>query len=145
MESRKSSAIGELAWSGTLKSHLITVEVLERRFLTIILGKTQRYSSDKLLQKLKIFVIKQLFYYNVTAKYFIMKYPFNQPSHPMIQEIEETIWFLKSESLGKTSFSFNVRRIFNFLPQIRNVCCMNFSLFENVVVSFVTIMFWLQF
>ncbi|KAG5896755.1 hypothetical protein JTB14_031735 [Gonioctena quinquepunctata] len=54
---------GILIWSAAPKTHLHTLEVMQRRFLKLVHDKNLRYPTDILYAEMKILDIRQLYYF----------------------------------------------------------------------------------
>lgn len=114
---------GILGWGGVAKSHLSALEVLQKRFLKIILSKNYRYSSDLLYKEAKVFDLRQIFYFQVTVKQHYQKQLAVLPSHSYdTRQKNKYVHPLMLKTIGQRSYSYLAPKLYNTVPEeIRNV------------------------
>lgn len=105
------------AWGGALKTHIRPLEVLQRRFLRILLSRDWLYPSDDLYLEANVFDIRQLFYLSVTMEYHCGEIFSSLPSHSY--ETRRRLFTLPrvQRCVGQRSFSYIAPRLYNSIPR----------------------------
>lgn len=107
-----------LGWGSILKTHLKSVEILQKRFFKIILNKNITYPSNQLLDDIEIFDIRQNYFYNVCIYMFKNKHVLHLPAHGYSTRqklCNFTVQFMQ-KAIGQRSINFLGPKIFSSLP-----------------------------
>lgn len=109
---------GILGWGGVLNNHLKSVETLQKRFFKIILNKSIVYPSDQLLDEIKIFDIRQHYFYTVCIHTYRNKHILRLPDHDYNTRQKSHNFVVKfmQKTIGQRSLSFLGPKIFSSLP-----------------------------
>lgn len=109
---------GITAWGGALKTHLNQLEVIQRRFLKLILHKNSRYNSNSLYRELKVMDIRQLFYLCVNMRYHFQKNKAEIPNHEHnTRNRNKHIIPLVTKSKTQRAYSYISIKMYNSLPE----------------------------
>lgn len=109
---------GIVCWGNALKTHILKLEVLQKRFLKTILGKDPRYPSDSLFLEAHVFDIRQLYYFSVTMKYRCGEKSSSLPVHSYETRGRKLFILPRVQKcVGQRSFSYTAPRLYNFIPQ----------------------------
>lgn len=127
-----------IGWGGALKTHLRSLEVIQRKFLRLILNKPFRYSSNKLYEESGIFDLRQLFFKTLVLTQYKEKSKLNKPSHEYITRTKTRYVIPKKmKNVGQRSYSFLGPTAFNFLPDIIKTS-RSFAQLKKLVNLFIT-------
>lgn len=107
---------GLTSWGSALKTHMYPLEILQKRFLKIILKRPFIYPSDLLYKEANVLDVRQLYFFETTCRYHYKKhlliknlsYSFRRQPHqiPKMQK-----------SVGQRSFTYTAPKFFNSLPE----------------------------
>lgn len=114
---------GIIAWGGVSKTNLNPLNILQKRFLKIILSKEPTYPSTLLYSEAQVFSARQLYFYNLNLRYHCTKSVSTLPTYQYTtrQKDRHRIPFM-TKSIGQRSFHFLAPRTYNSLPkEIRNI------------------------
>lgn len=108
---------GIIAWGGALNRHMLILEIMQKKFLKILLGKSQLFSSNRLFEESKIPDLKQLFFIKSVSETYLE----NNIQLISVQETRQTSLRSKyvpkmNTTTGQRSWSFLGPRCFNKLP-----------------------------
>lgn len=104
-------------WGAALRTHINPLEILQKRFLKLLMSKNQRYPSDQLYTESGFMDVRQLFYFHVGVKYYltgnknynIHSYNTRAPKYLILPSIKK--------SLSQRSFCFISKKIYNSIPE----------------------------
>lgn len=105
-------------WGGVSKTHLLPLEVIQRKFLKVLLNKPPRYSSDLLYEESGVFDIRQLFYKSLVLYQYKERGDLLRSSHDYItRNRNKYITPFASKSIGQRSYKYLGPTVFNSLPE----------------------------
>lgn len=107
-----------IGWGGVRKTHLRPLEIIQRKFLKIMLNKPSLYPSDMLYEETQLLDIRQLFYKTLVLNQYKEIEKLRRPSHNHItrnRNIYLTPFAYKS--IGQRSYHFLGPTVFNTLPE----------------------------
>lgn len=120
---------GILSWGAAVKHHLQPLEVLQKRFLKLMLHKKNTYPSDEIYLEANLLDVRQLFYYNSIIKYHFTNKEQNEMSHEYnTRKQNRYLPPFMTKSIGQRSQAFLAPKLYNTLPQYIKSC--NFSIFS---------------
>lgn len=128
---------GIIAWGSAVKDHLKKLEIIQKLFLKIILGKPSFFPSNDLFNEAKILDLRQLYFYTVVLYQFHNRNTLIQPvhSHATRQKLKYISPFC-DKSIGQRSFIFLAPKLYSELPEnIRNLT--NCHIFKKHSKSFI--------
>lgn len=114
---------GIIGWGGVAKTHLISLESIQKKFLKIMLSKNLQYPSDLLYKEAQIFDLRQLFYFHLNIKQHNRKHlailrNYNYDT----RQKDKYLYPLMSKTIGQRSYEFLAPKLYNTVPKdIRNV------------------------
>lgn len=125
-----------IVWGCTLQTHLQPLEVLQKRFLKIMLKRPYRYPSNSLFVEANVMNLKQFFYYNINIKFHTNKQLFNLPDHPYSTRKKHLHTVPRTQkSIGQRSYLYLGPKLYNTLPV--DIKCNTLSLFKNNLKKFI--------
>lgn len=108
---------GILAWGAAAKNHIRPLEILQKRFLKLMLHQKLTYPSDLVYSDAKIFDIRQLFYFTSNVKYHITKK--NPPIHDYnTRNKHQYLPPFMAKTIGQRSFVFLGPKLYNTVPEV---------------------------
>lgn len=109
---------GISAWGCLSKTHIHSLEVLQKRFLKIIYSKRRTYPSDLLYEESGILDVRQLFAQNIICHYHQNKTKNQIVSHryDTRQRGNYLVPFMK-KALGQKSYEFVAPKLYNDIPK----------------------------
>lgn len=110
---------GILAWGGLADIHLNQLEVLQKRFLKIMLKKGFLYPTNLLYEESKIMDLRQLYFFQLIVYHY--KNRFNLPvvDHPYLTRARERVDAktpFSAKKIGQRCHVFLSPRCYNILP-----------------------------
>lgn len=126
-----------VVWGGALKTHIQPLEVLQKRFLKVILSKESRFSSNQLFIGANVFDIQQLYYLCINTKYHCHKQTFLLPDHDYNTRQKNLHLLPKMQkTIGQRSFAYIAPKMYNTIPNfIKEIS--NTVLFKKKLKSFI--------
>lgn len=108
---------GILGWGGVSKTYLRPLEVIQKRFLRLIMDKLARYPSSLLYSESQIFDIRQLFFKNINLRQFSEKKELRTLSHDYnTRQQHKFVCPMMYKSIGQKSYKYLGPKLFNTLP-----------------------------
>lgn len=108
---------GIIAWGGALKAHMILLEVMQKKFLRILLSKSQLHPSTLLFEESKLPDVRQLFFAKCVLESYLNNSTETIPSHQTRQTVKRRMYVPKmNTTTGQRSWNFLGPRCFNNLP-----------------------------
>ena len=117
VESRLSYGI--LGWGGALNIHLSSLEIVQKRFIKIMLSKPAIYSTDLLFSESRLFDVKQLFFLHIVINQYRNRNNLQLLSHAYPTRAKSNLQAKIPDSvktIGQRSHNFLSPRLYNFLP-----------------------------
>ena len=137
VESRLSYGI--LGWGGVADCHLKQLEVIQKKFLKIMLNKENTYPSNLLYTEAQILNIRKLYILSIAIKQFRTKTNLTYINHPYMTRLktnDSVKTTTASKSITQKSYSFLAPRLHNYLPsEIKNI--QNLNLFKKKIKVFI--------
>lgn len=118
VESRLSYGI--IGWGGVAKCHLKKLEVLQKKFLKLMLHRNMNYSSDLLFVETKILDLRQIYFYKIVIDQFRNKNKLLYVNHNYITRNKSNISVkttFSSKTIGQRGYQHTSARLYNFLPK----------------------------
>lgn len=114
---------GILGWGGVTRTHLNSLEILQRRFLRIILNREALCASDQLYKDTNILDCRQLFFLQACNTQFMTKHSLKTGTHKYgTRQREDIILPFMFKSIGQRSFNYLGPKVLNlFLKNTDNV------------------------
>lgn len=109
---------GIIAWGGVLKTHLLPLENLQKRFFKIILRKPRMYPSEKLSLEIKLFDLRQTYFYNVSTYMYQNPIQFEAAQYCRYDTRTRNTFLvpLMKKTVGQRSFIYLGPKMINSLP-----------------------------
>lgn len=129
---------GIAGWGGVAKTHLMNLEILQKKFLKMILKKSNTYPSDMLFSESKIMDIRQLFFYRLIIKQNANKSSLLQINHQYDTRKHNQIFMLPfmKKTIGQRSYNFLASKCFSILPK-QLVYERNINVFKKLLKKFI--------
>lgn len=124
---------GIIGWGGAAKCHQKKLDVLQKKFLKIMLNKNNTYPSDLLFSEAKILDLRQIYFHKIVIDQFKNKNKLSYIDHKYFtrnksNDIAKTI--LSSKTIGQRGYHHVSTRLYNSLPKhIKDIS--NMSLFKK--------------
>lgn len=107
-----------LGWGGVVKTYLAPLEILQKRFLKLIMNKELTYPTDLLYKESKVLDIRQLYYFNINLKYHSTKSHASLSIHTYnTRQRNRYIIPFMQKTLGQRSYIFLAPRAYNTVPK----------------------------
>lgn len=112
-----------LGWGGVAKTHLYALELLQKRFLRLMLHKDNRYPSELLYLEARLFDIRQIFYFSVNMKKHQKRNINMYPTHFYnTRQKDKCLHPLMLKTIGQRSYHYLAPKLYNTVPdEIRNI------------------------
>lgn len=136
VESRLSYGI--IGWGSAVNYYIKKLEIIQKKFLKIMLNKVNTYPSDNLYIDANVLDIRQLFYYTVVINLYNKKNTLRPVDHTYQTRTREVSYRtpFSVKSIGQRSVSYLSPRFYNFLPdEVKNIN--SFNLFKKRVKIFI--------
>lgn len=125
---------GILVWGAAVRRHLSSLEILQRRFLKLMLRKSKDYSTELTYAEAEVFDLRQEFYYKSVVNYRKEKInDHHSHKHNTRQKNLQTVPFM-TKSIGQRSYDYLAPKLFNTLPEELKILSGN--LFKNKLKTF---------
>lgn len=110
---------GILGWGGVLNVHLGNLEIMQKRFLKIMLNVKPTYPSEQLFREAKLLDIRQLFYFKINLRQNLNKNTSNLINHAYNTRQQKTSYTTDraNKNIGQRCYSYLGPRLYNSLPQ----------------------------
>ena len=117
MESRM--RYGILGWGGVYQTHLKKVEILQKRIIKLILGKSRLFPTEELYEEFKVMDPRQLYMHSIILHIYNHKHILRSITHRYETRAKENMDHQTENSkkrIGQRSFYYLAARTFNSLP-----------------------------
>lgn len=110
---------GIVAWGSSVKEHIKKLEVVQKKFIKIMLNKPHNYPSDNLYGDAKVFDPRQLFFLAIILFQFRNKSSLLELNHNYNTRQKMTTYRtpFSFKSIGQRSCLYLAPRLYNYLPQ----------------------------
>lgn len=109
---------GIAGWGGVLNTHLRNLQIIQNRFLRIMLKREARYPTDELYTESRILDIRQLHYFNINLNQYRNRQTLTLPEHNY-ETRQKNILFktpAMHKSIGQRCYQFLGPKYYNTLP-----------------------------
>lgn len=127
---------GILAWGATTNNHIKPLEILQKRFIKLMLKEQKTYSTELVYNDAKVFDIRQLFYYNSNINYHRKKQYIVNPHEHNTRKKGRFVTPFMTKTIGQRSYVFLAPRLYNTIPDIAKIN--NIFSFKRRLKAFIT-------
>lgn len=108
---------GILAWGAASKTHLKSLEIIQKLFLKIMLHKKISYSTDLVYRDSKMFDIRKLFYYNSVVNFHKTNDKIIQLHNYNTRNKNVCVTPFMTKAVGQRSYQYLAPKLYNNIPK----------------------------